>query len=109
MVRLTKQAYSGCVEDACDMIILLPEQVTKRTVAEIEIQCSEASELCSRTDTDFLHYAKKYVGNHLVRLTNRFQVAVRLFSNRSQMTSKCGKNKKVTQSHFFLNFLDVYS
>ena len=28
-------------------------------------------------------------------LTNRFQVAVRLFSNRSQMTSKCGKNKKV--------------
>ena len=28
-------------------------------------------------------------------LTNRFQVAVRLFSNRSQMTSKCGKNKNV--------------
>ena len=30
-----------------------------------------------------------------VCLTNRFHVAVRLFSNRSQMTSKCGKNKKV--------------
>ena len=30
-----------------------------------------------------------------IRLTNRFHVAVRLFSNRSQMTSKCGKNKKV--------------
>ena len=28
-------------------------------------------------------------------LTNRFHFAVRLFSNRSQMTSKCGKNKKV--------------
>ena len=28
-------------------------------------------------------------------LTNRFHVAVRLFRNRSQMTSKCGKNKKV--------------
>ena len=28
-------------------------------------------------------------------LTNRFQVAVRLFSNRSKITSKCGKNKKV--------------
>ena len=28
-------------------------------------------------------------------LTNRFHVAVRLFSNRSQMTSKCGENKKV--------------
>ena len=31
-------------------------------------------------------------------LTNRFHVAVRLFSNRSQMTSTCGKNNKVT--HF---------
>ena len=28
-------------------------------------------------------------------LTNRFHVAVRLFGNRSQMTSTCGKNKKV--------------
>ena len=28
-------------------------------------------------------------------LTNRFHFAVRLFSYRSQMTSKCGKNKKV--------------
>ena len=28
-------------------------------------------------------------------LTNTFHVAVCLFSNRSQMTSKCGKNKKV--------------
>ena len=29
-----------------------------------------------------------------VCLTNRFHVAVRLYSNRLQMTSKCGKNKK---------------
>ena len=29
-----------------------------------------------------------------MNLTNRFHVAVLLFSNRSQMTSKCGKNKK---------------
>ena len=29
-----------------------------------------------------------------IYLTNRFHVTVRLFSNRSQMTSKCGKNKK---------------
>ena len=28
-------------------------------------------------------------------LTNRFHVAVRLFSNRSQMMSKCGKNEEV--------------
>ena len=32
---------------------------------------------------------------HDVLLTNRFQVAVRLFSNISQITSKCGKNKQV--------------
>ena len=31
----------------------------------------------------------------MLHLTNRFHVAVRLFSNRSQMTSKCGKNQKV--------------
>ena len=31
----------------------------------------------------------------LFLFTNRFHVVVRLFSNRSQMTSKCGKNKKV--------------
>ena len=30
-----------------------------------------------------------------IYLTNRFHVAVRLFNNRSQMTSKWGKNKKV--------------
>ena len=30
-----------------------------------------------------------------ISLTNRFHVAIHLFSNRSQMTSKCGKNKKV--------------
>ena len=46
-------------------------------------------------------------------LTNRFKVAVRLFSNRSQMTSKCGKNKKVAHeaqpsvSLMFLPHFDV--
>ena len=35
-------------------------------------------------------------------LTNKFHVAVRLFSNRSQMTSKCGKNKKVAQQEFVI-------
>ena len=48
-----------------------------------------------------------------VYLTNKFQVAVRLFSNRSQMTSKCGKNKKVAHeaqpsvSLMFLPHFDV--
>ena len=33
----------------------------------------------------------------VLHLTNRFHVAVCLFSNRSQMTSKCGKNKTVAR------------
>ena len=46
-------------------------------------------------------FAKNYINYYIVLcaryffgLTNRFHVSVRLFSNRSQMTSKCGKNKK---------------
>ena len=35
--------------------------------------------------------------SELISLTNTFHVAVRLFSNRSQMTSKCGKNKSGTR------------
>ena len=48
-----------------------------------------------------------------IYLTNRFQVAMHLFSNRSQMTSKCGKNKKVAHeaqpsvSLMFLPHFDV--
>ena len=48
-----------------------------------------------------------------IYLTNRFQVAMPLFSNRSQMTSKCGKNKKVAHkaqpsvSLMFLPHFDV--
>ena len=51
--------------------------------------------------------------NTMIALTNRFHVAVRLFSNRSQMTSKCGKNKKVAHeaqpsvSLMFLPHFDV--
>ena len=48
-------------------------------------------------------------------LTNSFQVAVRLFSNRSQMTSKCGKKEEVVHepqasahvSPMFLPHFDV--
>ena len=36
--------------------------------------------------------------NSLLYKTNRFQVVVRLFSNRSQRTSKCGKNISDTLS-----------
>ena len=47
--------------------------------------------------------------------TNRFHVVMRLFSNRSQITSKCGKNKKVAHEatankllHIKLLFISKY-
>ena len=54
-----------------------------------------------------------YILIFLLYKTNRFHVAVRLFSNRSQMTSKCGKNKKVAHeaqlsvSLMFLPHFDI--
>ena len=51
--------------------------------------CSTAHHYCARKVTrHVMHRARA------LSLINRFHVAVRLFSNRSQMTSKCGKNKK---------------
>ena len=50
-----------------------------------------------------------------VELTNRFHVAVRLFSNRSQMTSKCGENKEMAHEpqasaslQLFLPHFDIF-
>ena len=50
-----------------------------------------------------------------VELTNRFHVAVRLFSNRSQMTSKCGENKEMAHEpqasaslQMFLPHFDIF-
>ena len=51
--------------------------------------------------------------NDVEYLTNRFHIAMRLFSNRSQMTSKCGKNNEVARnpqvsvSQTFLPHFDV--
>ena len=39
--------------------------------------------------------ALEFANQSMHYITNRFHVAVHLSSNRSQMTSKCGKNKKV--------------
>ena len=53
------------------------------------------------------------LGYRLLILANRFHVAVRLFSNRSQMTSTCGKSNKVAHelpasvSLMFLPHFDV--
>ena len=42
-----------------------------------------------------------------IYLTNRFHVSVLVFSNRSQMTSKCGKNKKVAHKVIAEGVTDV--
>ena len=42
--------------------------------------------------------------NSLLYKTNRFQVTVHLFSNRSQRTSKCGKNISATFLFLHLSF-----
>ena len=50
----------------------------------------------------------------MVYLTNTFHVAMHLFNNRSQITSKCDKNKKVAHeaqpsvSLMFLPHFDVF-
>ena len=60
-----------------------------------------------------IHVHKKTYWKAGNQLTNRFQIAVRLFSNRSQVTSKCGKNKKVAHgaqpsvSLMFLPHFDI--
>ena len=69
--------------------------------------------LTYRVDGDLTNGDCSPLIEQLICLTNRFQVAVRLFSNRSQMTSKCGKNKKVAYeaqpsvSLMFLPHFDV--
>ena len=42
-----------------------------------------------------LRFFRALQTSRVLHLTNRFHVAVHLSSNRSQMTSKCGENKKV--------------
>ena len=44
---------------------------------------------------DFFYPTSVTIQTIRIYLTNRFHVTVRLFSNKSQLTSKCGKNKKV--------------
>ena len=48
-----------------------------------------------------------FFAQSIIKLTNRFHVAVHLFSNRSQKTPKCGKNISDTLGyrlvcHFFV-------
>ena len=51
-----------------------------------------------------LKYFEIKKGFSFLYKTNRFRVAVRLFSNRSQKTSKCGKNISDTVSTSLVPF-----
>ena len=54
------------------------------------------------------HYDVTFnVFTSLLSETNRCDVAVRLLSNRSQMTLKCGKSKKVAQESLGECVIDV--
>ena len=76
---------------------------------------SICTQYCTDEDVkrDVVHESHKVPAYHWICLTNRFQVAVRLSSNRSQMTSKYGKNQKVAHevqpsvSLVFLQHFDV--
>ena len=81
--------------------LLLPNQFQKRLNCLLLI----SEEKLPGDSPVFLHDVVFLIDRHL---TNRFHVAVRLFSNRSQMTSKCGKNNEVAhepQASLWLMFL----
>ena len=58
-------------------------------------QSSSQPSQYSQSSSQPSQYSQSSQSSSDSQLTNRFHVAVHLSSNRSQMTSKCGKNKKV--------------
>ena len=63
----------------------------------------------TRAAGEYFHCSVRILPNvhECFYLTNRLHVAVRLFGNRSQITSKCGKNKKVAQEAIAESVTDV--
>ena len=60
--------------------------------------CIEQSTLIGYVNVALFEYPREKIDGDcckILSLTNRYHVAVRLFSNLSQVTSKCGKNKKM--------------
>ena len=83
------------------------------TLIQRVVRSSERKVLSYKRSVNMLSNNKNNILYTYIYLTNRFHVAVRLFSNRSQMTSKCGKNKKMDHevqprvSLMFLSHFDV--
>ena len=81
--RTLKQARKQCKTYVCVLIILT-------VTVDVGVQTNPYKTNCRK------HY-----------LTNRFHVALLLFSNRPQMTSKCSKNKKVAHEAISKSDTDV--
>ena len=94
--RLWKHSHTACVPTA--FLVLPNVRSCFYLVLETPVKVWENSKKlwkhspAARVSTAFLVLPNFHSCSYL---TNRFHVAVRLFSNRSQMTSKCGKNKKL--------------
>ena len=80
-------------------VFVIPSQTTLFSLENGSIHnlCIHGHNLCVHRHFQKMKFQKNCSLGclHVICLTNSFHVAVRLFSNRSQMTSKCGKNKKV--------------
>ena len=64
----------------------------------VDLNCREKRVIeLNYTIAIFQSCCKRHIRPDKIYLTNRFHVAMRLFCNRSQMTSKCGMNKKGAQ------------
>ena len=67
--------------------------------------------MCGRNTLKFWNHSEPENSNSLVgvHLTNRYHVAMSLFSDGSKVTSKCGKNKMVAQESLGECITDVLS
>ena len=100
VVALLHNSLHNCMLTATWRSILNPEtNMDALLYPEIIMQTTSQSSTYTFNITRIYMCQKKHANckNNMlyIYLTNRFHVAVRLFSNRSQMTSKCDKNKKV--------------
>ena len=77
-------------------VLLLSSVLVKRLrLLKLDLKDNSSTTTTKLAAVYFRSSKRKIELRVYIHLTSRFHVAVRLFSNRSQMTSKCGKNKEV--------------
>ena len=92
MIFLDQSQFLATHCNQSDCFILCRQQITSNGFFSCSPKWEKAGFLV--IEKEFEMKKPKYYVSFLYK-TNRFHVAERLFSNRSQMTSKCGKNEKV--------------